>query len=61
MTPIAKEIGRRYEAYGIRAKISLRCLLKCLAHRNGRKDITEADYVEFLELAEFMNFDFKEV
>ena len=33
LTPIAKDIGKQYESYGIRAKISLRCLLKCLAYR----------------------------
>ena len=61
LTPIAKEIGRYYEAYGIRAKISLRCLLKCLAYRNGRREVTEADFNELLILVEFMNFQFKEI
>ena len=61
LTPLAKEIGRYYEAYGIRAKISLRCLLKCLAYRNGRKEVTEAEFVELLGLVEFMNFKFSEI
>ena len=61
LSPIAKEIGRRYEAYGIRAKINLRCLLKCLAYRNDRREVSEADFEELLELVEFMNFDFTEV
>ncbi|MFC1803284.1 hypothetical protein ACFL0D_04880 [Thermoproteota archaeon] len=61
LTPFAKEIGKRYDAYGIRAKIGLRCLLKCLAYRNGRREVTEADYEELLELVEFMNFNFKEI
>jgi len=61
LTPIAKEIGRYYEAYGIRAKISLRCLLKCLAYRNGRKEVSMDDFEELLGLVEFMNFKFTEI
>lgn len=31
---------------------------KCLAYRNNEKTVTEAVFKEFLELADFMNFDF---
>jgi len=31
--------------------------LKCLAYRNGREVVTDGDFEEFLELADYMNFD----
>ena len=43
--------------YGLRAKIKLRCLLKCLAYRNGKKTVTDAEFREFLELADFINLN----
>ena len=60
-TPIAREVGKVYEGYGIRAKINFRCLLKCLAYRNGRKEVTEAELDEFVELAEYMNLEFNQI
>ncbi len=58
LDPIAMKIGEQFKLYGLRAKINLRSLLKCLAYRNGRKAVTEAEFEEFLELADFMNFNF---
>jgi len=52
-------VGEKFELYGIRAKINFRCLLKCLAHRNKRKIVTDAEFREFLELVDFMNFSYK--
>jgi len=61
LNPIAMKIGEQFELYGIRAKINLRSLLKALAFRNGRKTVTEAEFQEFLELADYMNFDFNTI
>lgn len=58
LDPYAREIGRAYDLYGFRVKINFRSLLKCLAYRNGRKVVTDADFNEFLELVNFMNFSF---
>ena len=58
LNPIAMKIGEQFRLYGLRAKINFRCLLKCLAYRSGRKAVTEEEFHEFLELADFMNFDF---
>jgi hypothetical protein len=58
LDPIAMRIGEQFELYGIRAKINLRCLLKCLAYRNKKGTVEEAEYKEFLELADFMNFEY---
>jgi hypothetical protein len=57
LDPIAIDIGKQYCRYGLRAKINFRCLLKCLAYRNGRRIVTDGDVHEFLELVEYMNFD----
>jgi len=61
LNPLAVEIGRQCELYGIRAKINLRCLIKCLAYRNGRKIVTETDLKELLELADYMNLNFNPI
>jgi hypothetical protein len=59
LDPIATRIGEQFSLYGIRAKINFRCLLKCLAYRNGKKKtVTEAEFKEFLLLADFMNFNY---
>jgi hypothetical protein len=56
LDPIAMKIGEQFNLYGIRAKINFRCLLKCLAYRNGKKAVGDAEFKEFFELADFMNF-----
>ncbi|MCW3976826.1 MAG: hypothetical protein NWE77_02715 [Candidatus Bathyarchaeota archaeon] len=56
LNPIAMKIGQQCELYGIRAKINLRTLLKCLALRNKSSEVTEKEYQEFLELADYLNF-----
>lgn len=61
LNPIAMKIGEQFELYGIRAKINLRSLLKALAFRNGRKIVTEAEFQEFLGLADYMNFNFNPI
>ncbi|MFX0201578.1 MAG: hypothetical protein ACFFCW_36140, partial [Candidatus Hodarchaeota archaeon] len=58
LNPFAMKIGEQFKLYGLRAKINLRSLVKCLAYRNGRKAVTEAEFEDFLELADFMNFNF---
>lgn len=58
LDPIAIKVGEQFNLYGLRAKVNFRCLLKCLAHRNGRKVVEESDFTEFLELAEYMNFKY---
>jgi hypothetical protein len=59
LDPIATRIGEQFCLYGIRAKINFRCLLKCLAYRNGKKKtVTESEFKEFLLLADFMNFNY---
>jgi len=59
LDPIATRIGEQFCLYGIRAKINFRCLLKCLAYRNGKKKtVTESEFKEFLLLADFMNFKY---
>lgn len=58
LNPIAMKIGEQCELYGIRAKINLRTLLKCLAHRNKSSEVTDREFQEFLELADYMNFKF---
>jgi hypothetical protein len=32
-----------------------------LAYRNGRKEVTEEEFREFVELADYMNLDFKPI
>lgn len=61
LNPIAMRIGEQFRLYGLRAKINSRYLLKCLAYRNGRKAVTEAEFLEFLEVADYMNFDFNPI
>lgn len=56
LNPIATKIGEQFGVYGIRAKINFRSLLKSLAFRNGKKIVTDEEFQEFLELADFMNF-----
>lgn len=58
LNPIAMKIGEQHNLYGIRAKINFRSLLKCLAYRNNSKTVTDREFQEFLELADYMNFDF---
>jgi hypothetical protein len=58
LTPIAVTIGSQLGLYGIRAKIQLRSFIKALAYLNGRKTVTEEDYRELLQLADYMNFNF---
>jgi len=59
LNPVAMKVGEQFELHGIRAKINFRNLLKCLAYRNARKVVTDAEYREFLELADYMNFSYK--
>ena len=61
LNPIAMKIGEQFRLYGFRAKINFRCLLKCLAYRNGRDIVTNAEFNEFLGLAGFMNFDYNTI
>jgi hypothetical protein len=55
---IAMKIGEQFQLHGIRAKINLRSLIKALAYRNGRKIVTEREYSELVELADYMNFNY---
>lgn len=55
LDPIAREVGKQLEIYGIRSKINFRGLLKALALRNQKALVTEAEYDEFAELADYMN------
>jgi len=61
LNPIAMKIGEQFRLYGFRAKINFRSLLKCLAYRNQRKVVADADFQEFLKLADYMNFDFNPI
>jgi len=61
LNPVAMRIGEQFRLYGFRAKINFRSLLKCLAYRKGRKVVAETDFQEFLELADYMNFDFNPI
>jgi hypothetical protein len=61
LDPIAMKIGEQFKLYGFRAKINFRNLLKCLAVRNGREAVTEAEFEEFLELANYMNFEYNPI
>jgi hypothetical protein len=61
LNPLAMRIGEQFRLYGFRAKINFRCLLKCLAYRNGRKVVTEEEFQEFLELADYMNFQYNTI
>jgi hypothetical protein len=58
LNPHAMKIGEQFQLYGFRAKINFRCLLKCLAYRQGRKVVIEEDLDAFLKLADYMNFRF---
>jgi hypothetical protein len=58
LDPIAMTVGKQFNLYGFRSKINFRNLLKSLAYRNGRKEVAETEFQEFLELADFMNFRF---
>lgn len=57
----AVEFGKTYSNYGIRAKVNLRCLLKCIAYRNGRRVVTEDDFDEFHALVPYMNLEYKPI
>ena len=59
--PIAMKIGEQFRLYGLRAKINFRSLLKCLAYRNGRKTVSEEEFREFLELANYMNSNYNPI
>jgi hypothetical protein len=59
LNPVAMKVGEQFELHGIRAKINFRSLLKCLAYRNAHKIVTDAEYREFLKLADYMNFSYK--
>lgn len=59
--PISKEVGREYQLYGFRAKINFRSLLKCLAVRNKRKEVTLAEFEEFQVLSEYLNFRYNPI
>jgi len=61
LNPIAMKIGEQFRIYGFRAKINFRSLLKSLAHLNGRKTVTERDFEELLELADYMNFGYNPI
>ena len=61
LNPIAMKIGEQFKLYGLRAKINFRCLLKCLAYRNGREVVTDAEFKEFLALADFMNLEYNPI
>lgn len=61
LDPTAMKIGKQFCLYGLRAKINFRNLLKCLAYRNDRKTAIKEDFQEFLQLADFMNFDFNPI
>jgi hypothetical protein len=61
LDPLAMAIGKQCSLYGLRAKVNLRALLKTLAYRNGIDTVTDQEYQEFLELADFMNQQFKQV
>lgn len=61
LNPIAIKIGEQLSLYGLRAKINLRSLLKCLAYRNGKRIVGEQEFNELLELADYMNFKFNPV
>jgi hypothetical protein len=59
--PIAMKIGEQFRLYGLRAKINFRSLLKSLAFRNGKKVVSEEEFKEFLELADYMNSNFNPI
>jgi hypothetical protein len=61
LDPVAMRIGEQHGLYGFRAKINFRNLLKCLAYRNGHSVVTESDFQEFIELADFMNSDYHKI
>lgn len=61
INPIAMKIGECFRLYGLRAKINFRSLLKCLAYRNSSKVVTDREFEEFLELADYMNFDYSPI
>lgn len=62
LNPIAMKIGEQFRLYGFRAKINFRCLLKCLAYRNGKRHtVTDTDFQLLLKLADFMNFDYNSI
>ena len=58
INPVAMKMGKIFEIYGFRAKINFRSLLKALAYRNKRDTVTDQEYHEFLEIADYMNLDF---
>jgi hypothetical protein len=58
LDPLAMKVGEQFNLYGIRAKINFRCLLKCLAYRDNQTAVSETEFKEFVQLAEFMNFKF---
>jgi len=58
LNTVAMQIGALQKLYGIRAKINLRSLIKCIAYLNGRKEVTLEDYEELLELVTYMNLDY---
>jgi hypothetical protein len=59
LNPVAMKIGEQFRLYGFRAKINFRCLLKCLAYRDGkRRVVTNDDFQSLLTLADYMIFDY---
>jgi hypothetical protein len=58
LDPTARRIGQSFNLYGFRAKINFRSLLKAIAYRNSRREVTVDDLQEFLQLADYMNLQF---
>jgi hypothetical protein len=61
LDPIAIAVGQKMGLYGFRAKINFRSMLKAIALRNGHKKVTESDFLEFLQLTNYLNLDFNPI
>lgn len=58
LNPLAVKIGEEFNLYGIRAKINLRSFIKGLALRNHSTIVSKREYIELLELYDYMNFKY---
>lgn len=58
---LAREIGKEYEGYGIRAQVNLQRLAASNALLHKRKAVTNADIEKVMTLSRWMNYRFNQI
>ncbi len=61
LIPICMKIGEAMKLYGFRFFLNTKTMLKSLALINKKKEVTEDEFNEFLELSKYLNSDFNPI